>query len=298
MKDILRTVEQYVVPAILVAAGVAALLFYTGAKGLETQPQEMLIGGICLIAAGLLMSPLFNKFLKRGLSLILGLVLSVGALALGYKVYDVIASESNHRATKEQADANTIQRLKDLRLAQEQYKNYNDVYAKSFDELITFLDKPVVPVPYRNGNVMEDQFFQKNPDEMKKRDEYIISKDKLADLGMTEAEAIKKHYEVRDTTYITVRKKFFSDEARARRKLPPVDIAELPFNPHSEERFEFEYRTDSLSAEAIEAGKKANVYVKITDPTPYPIDQNDRVKKDTLSFGSLESLNLDGNWRE
>jgi len=42
----------------------------------------------------------------------------------------------------------------------------------------------------------------------------------------------------------------------------------------------------------------ADVYIKITDPTPFPVDQEDRVKKDTLSFGSLDALNLDGNWRE
>ncbi|MFK7756724.1 MAG: hypothetical protein AB8B53_07315 [Flavobacteriales bacterium] len=296
MKDILRTVEQYVVPALLLAVGIASIVVYNNAKGLETQPNEMLIGGLCLVLAGILMTPFFNKFLKKGLSLVLGLLLAGGAVALGYKVYDVIASENDHRVNKEIADAQTVQRLKDLRLAQEQYKTYNDVYAESFDQLISFLKKDVVPVPYRNGNVMEDKVFQENAEMMKKRESFIVSKDDLDSLGMTEAQAVKNHYEVRDTSYISVKKKFFSDEARTRRKLPLVNIDELPFNPHSGQRFKLESRVQQLSN--ISKDRKPEVYVKFSDPTPYPIDQEDRVKKDTLSFGSLDSESLDGNWRE
>lgn len=296
MKDILRTVEQYVVPALLAVVGIAAIVMYNSAKGLETQPTEMLIGGLCLILAGILMTPFFNQFLKKGLSLVLGLLLAGGAIALGYKVYDVIASENNHRINKEQADAATVQRLKDLRLAQEQHKAYNGVYSDNYDELIAFLKKDVVPVPYRNGNVMEDKVFQENAEMMKKRESYIISKDQLDSLGMSEAQAVKNHFEVRDTSYISVQKKFFSDDARARRKLPPVNIDELPFNPHSGERFVLDSRVQQLTN--ISKERKPEVYVRFTDPTPYPIDQGDRVKKDTLSFGSLTSESLDGNWRE
>ncbi len=296
MKEILRIVEQYVVPVLLLAVGVAAIAVYQRASGLETQPTEMLIGGLCLILAGILMTPFFNSFLKRGLSLVLGLLLAGGAVALGYKVYDVIASEDDHRKNREIAQAATVQNFKDLRLAMEQYKVYNGVYTDNFDTLIAFLRKDVVPVPYRNGNVMEDKFFQENPQEMEKRETYIIGKDELTALGMTEAQAVKKHYEVRDTTYITVEKKFFSDQARARRKLPPVNIDELPFNPWSEERFIIESRVQQLTN--ISEDRKPQVYVRFKDPTPYPIDQNDRVKKDTLSFGSLDSESLDGNWRE
>ncbi len=296
MREVLRTVEQYVVPALLIATGIGAILFFTNASGLETQPKEMLIGGLCLVGAGILMTPFFNKFLKKGLSLILGLVLTVGAVALGFSVFNVISSESNHRISKEMADQNTIQRLKDLRLAEEQYKLYNDVYTDDFDSLLLFLNEPLVPVPYRNGNVMEDKFFQERPDEMDKRDEYVISKKDLQELGMTEKQAVKRHYEVRDTSYISVYQKYFSPKARKKKKLPPVDINELPFNPHSGERFKLESRKERLSIAST--GVKPNVYIKITDPTPYRIDQGDRVKKDTLSFGSLEALSLDGNWRE
>ena len=297
MRQFLRTVEQYLVPALLAATGIGAIVFYNSAKGLETQPLEMLIGGLCLLFAGIMMTPFFNQFLKRGLSLVLGLLLLIGALALGYKVYDVIASKNNHMTSRELANSNTIQRLKDLRLAQEQYKLYNNVYAKNFDQLLAFMREPVVPVPYRNGNVMENKFFQSNPDEMKRRDEYIISKSELGDLGLTEAQAIKNNYEVRDTTYISIESKYFGDNMRARKKLSPVKIEELPFNPHSGERFRFDYEEQTLSEDAPE-DRVADVYIKITDPTPFPVDQEDRVKKDTLSFGALDALNLDGNWRE
>ena len=195
------------------------------------------------------------------------------------------------------ADTETVQRLKDLRLAQEQYKLYNDTYTNDFDELIKFLDELVVPVPYRNGNVMEDKYFATDPELMKKRDDYIVSRSQLKLDGKSEAQAIKEHYEVRDTSYISVNEKFFSEKARARKKLAPVNINELPFNPHSEERFVLDYRIQTLADDAAE-DRKPDVYIKITDPTPYPVDQGDRVKKDTLSFGSLNALNLDGNWRE
>lgn len=296
MRDFLRTAEQYVVPLLMMCTGIGAINFFNRATGLETQPKEMLIGGICLFLAGVLMTPIVNQFLKKGMSLILSIVLIVGAISLGYAVYDVIVSENDHRGAKEMNDANTVQRLKDLRLAEEQYRLYNSVYTYSFDTLLTFLDEEVIPVPYRNGNVLEDKFFQANPDEMERRNEYIISVADLAEMGMTEEEALSKHYEIRDTSYISVNTKYFSDKARARRKLDPVDISKLPFNPHSGERFIIDYRIESVDNTAL--GVKPDVYVRFVDPTPYKIDQGDRVKKDTLSFGSLETLTLDGNWRE
>jgi len=296
MKNILRQIEQYVVPALLLFTGIAAVLFYGQAEGLETQPTEMLLGGLCLIGAGLLMTPIFNSFLKKGVSIALFVLLSLGAAALGYKVYDVIASETTHREAKENADKDTIQRLKDLRLAFETYRSYNGAYTDNYDTLTAFLKSKVVPVPYRNGNVMENKFFQRNPEEMKRRDEYIISRAQLADLGLTEAQAVKQHYEVRDTTYITPEEKFFSDKVRERKKLPPVNIAELSFNPWNDKRFILD--SDKQDSSMVAKGQVQKVYIKVTDPEPYKIDQENKVTNFQFSFGSTDQENLDGNWKE
>ena len=108
---------------------------------------------------------------------------------------------------------------------------------------------------------------------------------------MTESEALSKHYEVRDTTFVSVGAKYFSKDYRMKRNLPLVDVNELPFNPWSEERFLLEHRRGS------EENKK-DIYIRVTDLTPYPVDQEDRVKKDTLRFGSLEEISLQGTWSE
>ena len=292
MKEVFRSVEQYVVPLILVLSGAAAISFFNSATGLETQPKEMLIGGLALVGSGLLMTPVFNKLIrKRAISIIIGLLLATAAIALGYKVIDVINSENTHRVNREIAVKNTVQRMKDIRLAQEQHRLFKGAFATSLDSLVDFLDEPLIPVPYRAGNVMEDKYFQVNQIKSKERSKFIISSDKMKEMGMTESEALSKHYEVRDTTFVSVGAKYFSKDYRMKRNLPLVDVNELPFNPWSEERFLLEHRRGS------EENKK-DIYIRVTDLTPYPVDQEDRVKKDTLRFGSLEEISLQGTWSE
>jgi hypothetical protein len=92
---------------------------------------------------------------------------------------------------------------------------------------------------------------------------------------------------VRDTLFTTFFEENFSAEARREAKLPYVSVDSLWFNPLTGERF-------ILKTDSVETGGVMQPTILVQDPTPFG---RDKVKKDTLRFGSLTDANTDGNWR-
>ncbi|GEM_PF-1024083 len=300
MKHLLRDVEKLIIPIILIIAGCYALWFHSseGADG-KPQPIDMMLGGVALIVSGVLMTLVFfklakNKFVNIALTVLLGIV----ALLFLFRVFSTIFKEDKHRKTRDAYTEATVQRLKDLKFSQEKYRDYNGVYTQDLDKLISWLEKDIIPVPYRNGNVLEDKFFNlpENADKKKNRNDYIIHRDSLPSLGMTEEEARAKNFEIRDTTYTSHKAKYFSDAYREKKNYPKVEkLGDLKYNPWSGEPFIVAYRLES-NYDSTKTKRPQEVYITVTDPTPYKIDQNDLVKKEALYFGDLEAAILDGSW--
>jgi hypothetical protein len=69
--------------------------------------------------------------------------------------------------------------------------------------------------------------------------------------------------------------------------LPRVQVDKLWFNPLTGERF-------LLETDSTETGGLTLSTVLVKDPTPFG---REKVKKDTLRFGSLTEAHTDGNWR-
>jgi len=259
----------------------------------------MKLGGLALIFSGILMTLIFFRLAKnKVLNIILSVVLGITALLFLFRVFNVIFAEDTHRKTRDLNTKNTTQRLKDLKFSLEKYKDVHGVYTYDLDELVAFLEEDNIAVPYRNGNVLEDKFFNdpKNAEAKKKRNSYIIHRKELKGMGMTEEQARAKNYEIRDTTYTSHKEKYFSDAYREKKNLPKIgDLDSLKYNPWSGKKFKVDYRLEE-NYDSTKTKRPREVYVKITDPTPYKIDQNDLVKKQALEFGDLEAAILDGNW--
>lgn len=306
MKHIFKEAEKLILPLLLFLAGIAAVWFYNkeGAIG-RAQPLDMLLGGLALIFSGILMVLIFFRLVSsRIINIILSVVLGIVAVVFCYRVFDVIFAEKHHRKTRDDCTEMTIQNLKDLRFCQEKYAEYNGgVYTEDLDKLFKFLEKDIIAVPYRNGNVLEDKEFLKPGNEaMKKnRDKYIIHR---KDLGTdkcefkTEEEARAAHYEIRDTSYVSHIEKYFSNDYREKKNLPLItNIEDIKKNPCANKPFIVEYKYER-NYDSTKLKRPREVYLLISDPAPFKIDQNDLVKKDTLRFGDpdLKSPILDGNW--
>jgi hypothetical protein len=113
------------------------------------------------------------------------------------------------------------------------------------------------------------------------------------ELGLTEASFLdliandSSIYKVRDIIYTSFYDENFAPEIRTAKRLPQVSLDSLWFNPLSGERFRLE--TDS-----VESGGVMQSTILVKDPSPFG---REKVKKDTLRFGSLTEAHTDGNWR-
>ena len=92
---------------------------------------------------------------------------------------------------------------------------------------------------------------------------------------------------MRDTLYTSFYAENFTPEVRASQRLPQVSLDSLAFNPYTGERF-------VMKTGAVEVGRVWQPTILVQDPTPFG---RDKVKKDTLRFGSLMEAHRDGNWR-
>lgn len=96
---------------------------------------------------------------------------------LGYLCYDSIRVPQEFKMIKERRYEAIIERLKDIRSAQEAYKQTYNVYAPNFDSLINFVKYDSVKSVKSIGELTDEQI----------------------EAGMTELEAIKKGFILRDT---------------------------------------------------------------------------------------------------
>ena len=186
----------------------------------------------------------------------------------------------------------TIQRLKDIREIQNAHRTLKGSFAHDFKSLGAFIHENVVPVTFNMGS-----FHDTLSEESSKEQGYII---KRADLDSISNELEISYdsiyslieddnspYKIRDTTYTSFYAENFTDEIRMKHKLPLFNIDSLSKNPLTGESF-------IMQISAVEVGRVWQPTILVQDPTPFG---RDKVKKDTLRFGSLTEAHTDGNWR-
>ena len=217
---------------------------------------------------------------------------ALAALALGYAVFYSVDEEIEFRATQERVNKTTIQRLSDIRDAQEMHLELYGNFADSFDSLTSFIQSEVVPVEFSMGS------FHDTLSEGDSRDQgYVIARGEVAALAetmdLTEEGLLERiandetAYKVRDTLYTSFFKENFTPEVRKARKLPSVSLDSLYFSPYTGERFVMRFGV-------VEVGRVPKPSILVQDPTPFG---REGVRKDTLRFGSLNDFHRDGNWR-
>ena len=292
MEKFFNEINKYVISILLFLGGFGFLAKYLSGDALESQPVSMLLAALALIAVGIVAMPVVLEKLNQTLYKVL---LAVGALAaagLAYSVFYSVDEEIRFQETQKRINATTIQRLKDIRAAQESHLAVYGTFAETFDSLILFVQAPVVPVEFNMGS-----FHDTLPEAQSHEEGYVIKRDQIAaiaeEVGMTEKELFDlitsdlSPYKVRDTLYTSFYAENFAPEVRTSQRLPQVSLDSLAFNPYTGERF-------VMKTGAVEVGRVWQPTILVQDPTPFG---REKVKKDTLRFGSLMEAHRDGNWR-
>lgn len=292
MDKFFREINKYVITLILVVFGLMFLNKFLSGDELESQPEAMLWASVALIVVGLLAMPVVLERLNRMVYVGLGVVGSVAALYLAWAVFYSVDEEIQFQETKKEVQAVTIQRLKDIRDAQEAYHDVHGHYASSFDTLAAFVNEPVLPVKYSMGS-----FHDTLPETTSLEEGYVLRRDEVAavaeELGVEEASLLDdivndmSPYKVRDTLYTSFWAENFAPEKRAEKRLPRVSLDSLWYNPLTGVKF-------LIATDSVEVGGLVQSTVLVKDMTPFG---RDKVKKDTLQFGSLTEAHTDGNWR-
>lgn len=195
-------------------------------------------------------------------------VLIVFALGFAYVDYEVVSIPIRFEKEKTKIYGEVINRLKDIRTAQDAYKDANGVYAKNFDDLINFVKFDSLPIARNLGSYNEDTLTVERALELG----IIITK--LPDT-LTAERAVELGYAVRDTIKIPVKENIFS---------AVFAVDSLRYVPYSGVEF-------ALDASAVVTGSGVKVQVfEAFDSKPFD-------KWDTLKVGSLtEANNNSGNW--
>jgi hypothetical protein len=292
MDKFFKEINKYVVSILLFLAGVGFLAKYLSGDELESQPTGMLISSIALIAVAALATPYVLSRLQSVHYRIMMIVGTIAALWLGYEVFYSVDEEIQFRELKAQVDSETIQALKDIRDAQEAYQEIYGGFCDNFDSLQMFLFEPVIPVSFNMGSFNDTLPEAKSAELgliLVRLDLPVVAEE----LGITEDAFINliaqdsTSYKVRDVIYTSFYEENFSPDIRATKRLSRVSVDSLWFNPLSGERFR-------LETGSVESGGVMQATILVKDPTPFG---REKVKKDTLRFGSLIEAHTDGNWR-
>ena len=282
--------NRYLAQIIVILLGILIVKVGTEVDVLPTgeelrQNKFFLYGGIALIVAGtisiLYVADIINRIAHMTL---LFAVLPVSIILFAYMDYRSIKSEIEFQNLVKLHRTEAIQRLKDLRDAQVEYKTVHNRYAATFDSLRIFVKEGKSPIVSRKGDVPQtlspEQYkalgYKDPPKTMISETEAW----KLAQMGLLDG------FE-RDTTYITVMDKLFSSD-----KSKIARDSRYPFNPDSLEivpvtggKMEFIMETGFVDKDGV---KMPVLFIK--EPNP--------LTKDTLMVGSLTDVTTNGNWGE
>lgn len=211
--------------------------------------------------------------------LIIQILLAGVIIFFGYKCYNSIMIPQQFQEIKQQRYDRIIERLKDIRTAQEAYKGVYNKYIGNFDTLINFIKFDSVKVVRSIGALTDDQL----------------------EAGMTEAEAIKQGIILRDTMKVSALENVFNKAFQA---------DNLRYVPFTEKKHQFKMGASSITTDSgievpIFEARISNMEIFENLPEIYReyILQDNGISKRLnkypgLKVGDLKQANNNvGNWQ-
>ncbi len=212
--------------------------------------------------------------MNKSARLIITVVLALGVIALAIYLCLCIRKPVKFQEEYDARSVLVINKLKDIRALQEQYKNTNGRFCSSIDSLIDFAQEGKALLVKKTGGV---------PD------------------NMTEAEAVAKGFLRRDTTIVNPLDKLYGEG----KLITPKDkIKDLKYIPYSEGE-EFIMGADVIDKGGIpvavfEAKAPIESYTKGMDEQTVINLRTELEQKENgyagYKVGSLDQTITDGNW--
>jgi type II secretory pathway pseudopilin PulG len=203
---------------------------------------------------------------------ILQIVLWIVCILLGYLIYRSVTGPIEFAEVKERRYADVINRLKDIRNAQEAYKTVNGRYAKDFNSLIAFVDTGRYTITQqRDSSYME---FDKT---------YGI--DLLQEVTLTDT-----------LGFVAVKDSLFKNSDRYKNMMKV---------PHAQNNENFDLKADIIDKSGYRAPVfEASVEKKVVlydQPADLLARENsmvsvEEVNGSTIKVGSLNEVSTSGNW--
>jgi len=209
---------------------------------------------------------------------VLQILLAFLIVAFGYLAYQSIMKPIEFKKIKTERYEKITQQLKDIRKAQNAYKEVNKKYTGSFDTLISFIKSDSMPMIKSIGSLTDEQI----------------------EAGMTEREAVVKGFITRDTIMVSALETIFNNS---------YAIENLRYVPFTQEQSEFKMAAgivvtgSKVKVQVFEA-KVSNMYIfadlrdEFLDELKEENGNRIRINKyPGLKVGSLEEANNGaGNW--
>jgi type II secretory pathway pseudopilin PulG len=203
---------------------------------------------------------------------ILQIVLWIVCIVLGYMIYKSVTGPIEFDKIKKERFAEVIDRLKDIRNAQDAYKTVNGRYANNFESLVTFVDTGKYTITQQ-------------------RDSSYMEFDKVYQIDMLQ------EVKIIDTLgFVSVKDSLFKNSDRYK------NLMNVPYAPNNE-KF-------TMKADIIEkSGYRAPVYeVKVPKSVVLHDQPQDLLSRENaqvsveevngpeIKVGSLTEVSTSGNW--
>ncbi|NNK80408.1 MAG: hypothetical protein HKO93_02835 [Flavobacteriales bacterium] len=275
MENIFRSIGKFWFPGACILAGIALLIF---AGGPNPQPQEVYLGSFAILLIGIIsllfLLDLIKKPIRIALTAIFALVAVYFVMANTSSISDEIKLQKKIKLNK----AMTIQALKDVRSAQQAYREVYGIYTQDLEELAKFVQDGSVPKVKKIGSIPDSVGTEERALEMG-----LIQK---MPEGMTDDEVKAAGLIVRDTIQIPVMEdKFTNDIAMKSRKFD-FDPNKIIYAPTSGKPWEVRSGVTNI-------GGVDQPVLLVVDPEPFMA-----TKSEALRIGSMEDAHLNGNWKE
>ena len=212
--------------------------------------------------------------MKKGTSIIINIVLFAVVVFLAIKLIQSIQAPINFNEEKSMREAQVVQRLKDIRDVEIQYKQANNKYCSNFDTLIDFCSNYEIPIVMMIPDP-EDTTFTKTINDtlgyVKVLDSLFGKRDNfnIKDLGMVPFSDPATEFELHDS----IIKRGGISVPVFEAKTPYEVYLAVPGSKFTEK--EWTTRLNNIKAE---------------------MEQIDRYAG--LKVGSLEEASTDGNWEK
>ncbi|MCH2235873.1 MAG: hypothetical protein MK078_16650 [Crocinitomicaceae bacterium] len=247
LDNIKYNIGRFLLPALFLVAGIYLMVVATstvkvtlhnGKIGEVTQSPVFLYASLVFIIGSVVWILYISGLIKK----MIGLGLMVVMLGLGvYVLYYNYKTVNRHVADKkayERQDLEIRQRMSDIKLAQQAYKEVNGFYTNSTDDLVDFVKNGKKLVIKKSGAVPERKITPEERD-------YLYNDDRPIDFLMTEQEAALLAVSplapadlaefIRDTSFVPVMEAVFMNdiylEKRDKMGVMPFIVDSLTFVP-------------------------------------------------------------------